>query len=236
MNFPILSIIIPLTVDQKIGHPLTDDLSKLRLGSIEIIFTLSEEDQRTSVAFPPIGPHLIKAIHAKASKANQMNCAATNSSGKFLWFLRSNNHLSTQTIEFINQKKFLVQTQSKPLLYYFDLGFFESKNYPMFINAMGAYLRSHVMKLPLGEQGLILSRKIFFQSGMFGLNWEAGEDFHFILKLKKNNFAIKSTNAKIYVNASEYHKVGWWKLTVANFLETYRMIKRFNTEYGNVKT
>lgn len=163
-------------------------------------------------------PNRIMWVESEIGRANQMNKGAEISDSEFLWFLHADSRFVKDT--FSSLIKSLEKNPND--LYYFDLEFLKDGPWFMFINAIGANIRSHVMGIPFGDQGLFLSKKNFNIIGGFPNDVPYGEDHVFVWRAWQKGITVSPTNAVIKTSARKYKTNGWLKITLLHLWLTLK--------------
>ena len=98
------------------------------------------------------------------------------------------------------------------------LGFFElafDRDGPRLaaLNACGANLRSHWLKMPFGDQGLLLPAHCFTALGGFDERVSYGEDHLLVWTARRAGLPIVGVGAALQTSARKYARHGWWRTT-----------------------
>ncbi len=151
----------------------------------------------------------ISWLNGKAGRAGQMNRAARHATGKYLWFLHSDSRFDEYAIRLL----MATLSEETPALFYFRLEFEPIKDGPTFLNAQGANLRSRILKMPFGDQGLCLPRETFFALGGYSETAQYGEDHLLVWAARHAGLPIREIPAVIRTSARKYEKNGWVSTT-----------------------
>jgi len=208
----LISVIIPLGLEEDAWRNLLKDLSALD-ANCEVIMVGPELPKQSEVTALLSGPTL-ELVDSPLGRAKQMNCAVNESNGEYLWFIHADSRLSKSAID---RALDLVNPQAKPQnlnpLYYFDLRFQNDGPFLTILNTVGVYIRCHILGIPFGDQGFLLSKETFFKLGGFPENSSYGEDHLLIWKAKHLGIKIISTGNAIYTSARKYRTQGWAQTT-----------------------
>ncbi len=205
-----ISVIIPIGPGESDLNELLRLLQGLPAKS-EIIFSVtappkeSVEPLRTRSGEPV----KISYVVGEAGRARQMNRAAELATGKHLWFLHADSLFNASAIEILI-KTINVET---PAICYFRLEFERNQSSPVHLNAYGANLRSRLLKLPFGDQGLCLPRETFFALGRYSELAPYGEDHLLVWAARHAGIPIREVPAVIRTSARKYSKNGWVSTT-----------------------
>ena len=156
----------------------------------------------------------LKCLVSEVGRGPQLNTGAEKCEGEFIWFLHADSRIKESAY-----KKLLLSLKKYPHdIHYFDLKF----NGPgkMLINEWGAKLRSDLLGMPFGDQGISLKKEIFTQVGGFKKTF--GEDHHFIWQAKLKGHKLRNTGAKIYTSARKYEQNGWLRTTLGHLILTFK--------------
>lgn len=199
-----LSVIIPLAPDETAWQNLLEDLAHLPEGC-ETLLIASEGTNE-----PPDLPASVHFLTAPPGRARQMNAGAKSARNKHLWFLHADSEIESKSI-----RKLLERIKKHPRsLLYFDLTFLSDGSPFMPLNAWGVYLRSHLLKVPFGDQGFCITKKLFEQIGGYPENVPYGEDHLFLWYARQKNIPITPVGATLFTSARKYRKNGWLKTTI----------------------
>ena len=202
-----LSVIIPIGPNETELPGIVADLVDLPAGT-EIIFALSEE-RETAFQVSGIPELACKTVYASPGRASQMNKAAGEAKGKFLWFLHADSKLSCDAISVLLKR---ISLEPNELLFH-ELRFLTGGPIAMPVNSAGVWFRSNVLKMPFGDQGFCIKRQLFHQLGRYPENVQYGEDHLFVWRALQRGIPVKSTGSVIHTSARKYANGGWFKIT-----------------------
>ncbi len=206
-----LSIVIPVKFQDDCWQDLVTELLSLP-GEFEIILVGPDFDNKKSDS-----PR-IRFEYCKEGRARQQNHGAQVASKTFVWFLHADSRLSNRPIQKIEEKL----KENSEAIYFFDLNFLTDGPRLMILNSIGAYLRSHILKMPFGDQGFFLARRTFFSLGMFDEAARYGEDHLFIWKAHYRRVPVIPANAELFTSARKYKNIGWITTTFRHVVLTYK--------------
>lgn len=159
----------------------------------------------------------IHYIHSIQGRALQQNTGAIAAKNNFLWFLHADSDLSLLNFEEIQD-----QVKSKQeVIGFFNLKFKTANKFRMALNELGTHFRSHVLKMPFGDQGFLITKKTFFKLGLFDQRVKYGEDHLLIWRAHQNKIKITFLGNSIISSDRKYSKNGWLKTTVSHLFYTY---------------
>lgn len=155
----------------------------------------------------------IELLVSKRGRASQMNRGAKISGEEFLWFLHADSRIEEESVD-----RLLDAVNRCPeALHYFDLEFLHDGPGMVYLNALGAYLRSKILGIPFGDQGFCISRENFFDLGQFPEHEKYGEDHLLVWRAKRKGLPIQSTNTFIKTSARKYQERGWMNTTLLHW-------------------
>ncbi len=203
---PQLSIIIPVAEQETAHSDLLHELQALPADT-EIILVRAEGssiDMPNDLALAP------RLLSSRKGRAEQMNAGAKAAVGQFLWFLHADSRLADNSLERLRQ----AMTEHPDSLIYFDLRFLADASPLMLLNALGAQLRSRLLKTPYGDQGFCLQRDLFVKLGGFPEGEPYGEDHLFVWKARQQGIRLFPARALLLTSARKYARNGWLRTTL----------------------
>lgn len=211
-----LSVIIPMAPQEQAWKDLLPDLGGLPPGS-EIIFALPQGTPLLDIAAPH--PWMqIRQISEGMGRAAQMNAAARMAEGTQLWFLHADSRLGQETIPALLRRL----GQYPDWLLYGDLKFMNDATPLMKLNEIGTWVRSRLLSMPFGDQGLCIRKKLFHEIGGYPENVKYGEDHVFVWRARQRGIVLRPIEAPIYTSARKYRERGWVKTTLRHVFLTYK--------------
>lgn len=160
------------------------------------------------------------------NRANAMNIGAQQAVNDYLWFVHADTKISQ---EHVNDLKLSLDKYPNRF-HYFDLSY-EKNN--VFLNSIGANVRSRILGLPWGDQAFCLSKEIFMKLNAYNENAHYGEDHLLIWQAHQKKIKLKRVPMAVISSAREYQKQGWLRLTIKRqflwikqvFPEVFKLIK-----------
>lgn len=212
-----ISIIIPIATGDESWRGLISDLKTIKNYS-EIILCGPEV-----IDFPKDWQELpnVRFLRASGGRAKQMNVAAAKANREVLWFLHSDSKFTSSTLASL---KVLFKTKLSGV-YFFNLGFFDGPPL-MAVNSLGVWFRSHCLKLPFGDQGFLMEKKLFEKLGGFPEDTPYGEDHLLIWKAHEMGSPVTPIPAKLLTSARKYTQGGWWSTTRNHLFLTFMQGKQ----------
>lgn len=220
-----LSVIVPVGPGDSISPVLRAQLQHVTLASELIVVCANADDSaRLQAAVPASAGVQWRFLVARPGRATQQNAGARAASGRWMWFLHADSELSSNTLPQL--AAFL--DRDEPALGFFDLRFLDDGPACMALNMLGAWLRSRWLRLPFGDQGLLLPRASFEQLGGFDAALPSGEDHDLVWRARRAGLPLQPLHATLYTSARKYAQHGWLTTTTAHLQTTWRQARRFS--------
>jgi hypothetical protein len=209
-----ISIVIPLAPDEDQWLTLCQDFGLLPAGTQVILVATTNSNIADNITnlqqqFPTL---LWQASYSEPGRAIQLNLGASIAINSFIWFLHADSlitrHNVTSLIKLINSKN------SQSSLFYFNLYFYDKATRKLWINEFGARIRSDILRLPFGDQGLCLSQQSFKTLGGYNEQAPFGEDHLLVWQAKHHGIKLKSCHTPLATSARKYQQQGWRALTL----------------------
>ena len=196
-----LSIIIP-TLNEEKNIANIENIAKQFYDS-EVLLVDGGSKDNTIKNLRKSKFNLIESI---PNRGKQLKTGAENSKGKWLFFLHADSVINANNVEEI--KKFINKNnQNNANVAYFKLGFIPKNNLSTLI-AFWGNLRTRILRLPFGDQGLLIERENYFFIGLHN-EIKIMEDIDLITRVPyKNRFLLKSY---IITSFRKYKKYGTLK-------------------------
>lgn len=171
-----ISVIVPVYNESSEIEKLTRQLIPYGNDCEIIIVDGGSTDNTRDILNSIHDDNRVSVMRTEKGRAVQMNAGAQASSGDILFFLHCDSMLPERFTEEIR----CVMASN-------DWGCFRltfpSHNFFMFTNRIASNLRALSRKLPFGDQGIFIDRKIFFEAGMFP-EIPIMEDYEFSLRMR----------------------------------------------------
>ena len=165
-----------------------------------------------------------KIINSLPGRANQLNAGATETTTDIVWFLHADSKILSETLGVFKKLSKL----DPRTIYYYDLVFTDG-SLLMHFNQIGVWLRSRLLKLPFGDQGLIMHKKLFFELGGYP-NEPIGEDLIFVRQSANKGIKIQALTAKLGTSARKY-KDKWISTTYQHLYWTFKLRKKADLNF-----
>jgi hypothetical protein len=209
-----LSIVIPIGPGDRAWVNLVDQLLPELPSGVEVVLSAAG-------SFPeggPVPPSPVRWVCGAPGRAQQLNRGAAAANGSSLWFLHADTRLDAGSTALVMRC-----LRARPgALWYFDLRFLDDGSPLMLLNTAGVWLRSHLLRLPFGDQGLALAADRFRELGGFREDVPYGEDHLLVWSARRAGMAVRSTGHPIYTSARRYAEQGWLATTTRHLRLTWR--------------
>lgn len=157
-------------------------------------------------------------------RALQQNAGARATTNPWLWFLHADSRLGPATLNALAR---VIKSDDGDGIGYFDLAFHDGPAL-MRVNACGAWLRSRVLGLPFGDQGLFMPRAAFERLRGFDERCARGEDHAMIWQAKRLGIPLRAAGAPLYTSARKYAEHGWLTMTARHVAMTWQQARVFS--------
>ncbi|WP_428035704.1 hypothetical protein [Amphritea sp.] len=202
-----ISVVIPVGPAETSLQPMIGQLACLQYSQ-KIIFVFCPASEHLMAQLPVSDQ--IESLTVAAGRARQLNAGAQRVVTGFIWFLHLDSRLSNTQWQMLNQSL----TRQPDALHYFDLRFLSDGNGPMWLNSLGANLRSRFLGLPFGDQGFCVSVAQFERLAGYPVEAVYGEDHLFIWRAHQNSIRLARVGAVLTTSARKYSTTGWGRLTL----------------------
>lgn len=199
-----LSVIIPLASDEQAWPNLRQDLQQLPNGT-EIIWV----SQHPIPNHPESLPQKIERwIQAPVGRANALNAGAEMAKHPWLWFLHADTRFSANTLDRLT----IALNNNSNAIHYFNLVYADSHS--LKLNAAGAWLRSHILGLPFGDQGFCMHKTVLSELNGYPEHVDYGEDHILMWRAKRFNIKVHCTGGSLITSGRKYQQHGWFRTTL----------------------
>lgn len=209
-NQPALEVIIPAGPGERAWEDLVMALPRHWMVCISAV-----------EARPPTLPDRVSWRRGPPGRGSQLNLAARASRARWLWFVHADCMPTQGAIEHIEQ----LSKSDDECLAYLDLGFLADGPALTVLNGWGANLRSRLLGLPYGDQGLCLPRLRFRKLGGFRTDLERGEDLDFVVRARAEGLPLRRLPAQMMTSARRYQDHGWLKTSWRHQINAWQLIR-----------
>lgn len=216
---PNVSLVVPIGPGDLAWQALVGDLTGIGPDA-EVLFVGSEREPADFHEL--VGKHGIACpvrwIATSPGRARQMNVGAGAAIGAYLWFLHCDSRLGVEAIPALDRSL----TMHPMAIHYFDLAFLNDGPAATRLNEIGVRVRSHILGMPFGDQGLCLSRVAFERLGRFNEDVAYGEDHLLVWAARRHRLPLRSVGAMISTSGRRYAAGGWLSTTATHLWRTCR--------------
>ncbi len=214
-----LSIIILTTPGDLSWTKLVGDFSLLSTGSeIILVGSKPQSDLVESSAKKSDTANRTFWIFAPENRATQLNLALQKCKNRWIWILSPECRVSPRALVALEES-----VQKHPdAIHYFDLDLPAEAPPIARLNSLAAWLRSRLLGLPFGNQGICTSRETLEKTGAFDPNLSANEDVQFIYQAKLKRIEIRPIALPLQVSNKKYSHEGWLNVTSQEFRESWK--------------
>lgn len=201
-----ISIIIPVLNEAKVIKQTLEQLTQY--SEIEII-VVDGGSQDETVAISQQTAKVITVIGK--GRAGQMNAGGNLAQSDILLFLHGDTQLPPNFIDLVTQ----TLDQHQTIAGAFELAIDGSSRSLRWIEML-VRMRSRILSLPYGDQGIFISKQAFIEAGGFN-DLPIMEDFEFIRRIKRRG-RIAIAPASVTTSDRRWQKLGVWQTTLINQL------------------
>ncbi|MEO0613797.1 MAG: TIGR04283 family arsenosugar biosynthesis glycosyltransferase [Pseudomonadota bacterium] len=212
-----LSVIIP-TLNAEAGLPAC--LESLVPGAVdglirEVIISDAGSSDATATIVEALGARL---VHGARGRGVQMITGATSARGTWLLFLHADTSLAPGWVSDVRRHLSERVAHGGHRVGVFSLAFDEDGLAPTLV-AVGAMLRTRLLKAPYGDQGLLIHRDDYAAIGGFA-PIPLFEDVDIIARVRRHfgRRAISVMRTRAVTSAVRYRQDGYARRVLRNFL------------------
>lgn len=214
-----LAIVIPCGPGEIAWRELLLQLNDL--AALETVLVVPDGEQ---VALDQPG---VTLVHSRIGRGVQMNAGAAATQSDWLWFLHADSRIDAATTSALH--RFMAADRDE--IGYFDLAFLDDGPRMVFLNERLANLRSRWLRLPFGDQGFLMHRRVFQALGGFSVTLQSGEDHALIWSARKRSVGIVPLRAPLYTSARKYARKGWSLTSIGHVWQTLHQVYRFSRRH-----
>jgi glycosyltransferase A (GT-A) superfamily protein (DUF2064 family) len=217
---PSLAIVIPAGPGDRAWEGLLPQLAAARAREVVLVLAQFEDDAVDQL------PANVTVVRSIAGRARQLNAGARRTDADWLWFLHADSRIVASTLDALHR---FVDADATAIGY-FDLRFLRDGPRLMFLNTLGAQVRSRMFGLPFGDQGLLMPRRVYDAIGGFDERLGMGEDHAAIWAAHALDIPLRALRAPVYTSARKYAQRGWWTTTREHVRSTVEQARRFSRQ------
>ena len=184
-----ISIITPIYNESAKIEMFLKELEQLS-GNFEVLFADGGSTDDTLAKIPDT----YRVIPCGKGRAVQMNTAAREAAGDYLWFVHCDSHLPVDAIQQI--------AASKGRFGCFHIGFDYDGPF-MKCNTFMSNRRAIMDHIAFGDQGIWMERKLFLEQGGFP-ELPIMEDYEFSRQMKRQNIKLHVLPGRIITSGRRY--------------------------------
>lgn len=204
MEIQKISIVIPVLNE---ANAIGDVLAQVgKACAVEVIVVDGGSHDETVTLAQSMG---VKVICATAGRANQMNAGAAVATGEILLFLHADTRLPSEFATLVRQALQDPKTVAGAFELQIDAQMWGLRTIEVMVN-----LRSRLLSLPYGDQGIFLKSSVFRKIGGFP-NLPIMEDFEFMRRLRTLG-KVAIVPASVLTSGRRWQKLGVVKTTALN--------------------
>lgn len=203
----LLSVIIPTINEEKVLAGTLENILHHGKQVEVVVVDGGSRDETVSVA-KEAGA---KVLRTAPGRAGQMNLGADRAQGDILLFLHADTRLPHSFYRLVCETMVRKEVAAGAFRLALD-----SKKKKLHCVAWGANIRSRILGLPYGDQGIFIRTSLFHELGGYP-DLPVMEDFAFIRKAKKKG-QIHMLDASVITSARRWQDLGVVRTTVINQL------------------
>ena len=207
-----ISLIIP-TLNEKENFSKVKNNIEL-LNSKEVFIIDGNSSDKTISTFSSLRK---KIIISSPSRGVQLHLGAQNAQENWFLFMHADTLLNNKNIKDINQ---FIKKKNYKKVGYFKIRF-DSNSISALIISYWAYIRTALLKLPFGDQCILIHRNYYQEIGGFA-PIPIMEDLDFILKVPKKNKVF--FNSTVQTSFRNYQENGVFKQCCKNIMNQIKFL------------
>jgi GT2 family glycosyltransferase len=222
-----LSVIVPVGPGDEAWRGLLPALAALPAdAALRLVACRPEDRDGPALAMAHGLPADRDWLLAPRGRARQLNAGARATRGEILWFLHADTRFDDAQGAVAAVR---AGASAQPgALGFFDLRFAGDGPGATAVNALGAWIRSHWLGLPFGDQGLFMARDTFERLGGFDEALPAAEDHALVWAARRAGVPLRAAGAAITTSARRYAEHGWARTTLRHLRLTAQQAWRFS--------
>lgn len=206
-----ISVVIPAGPRERAWPPLLGALDDF--GEVVLSCALGGD-------LPAVPPR-VRVVAAPAGRARQLNAGIAASTRPWLLLLHADSRFDGRA------PNALRAAPDGAYIGYFDLRFSGGPAL-MRLTAVGVWLRSRLLGLPFGDQGMLIRRDVLAQLGQFDERVEVGEDHALVWAGRRAGIPARPLRAPLWTSPRKYQELGWWRVTRAHAALTWSQARTWS--------
>ena len=207
-----ISLIIP-TLNEKENFSIVKKNIEL-LNSKEVVIIDGNSSDKTISTFSSLKKRI---IISSPSRGVQLHLGAQNAKENWFLFMHADTLLNNKNIKDINQ---FIKNKNYKKVGYFKISF-DSNSISALIISYWAFIRTVLLKLPFGDQCILIHRNYYQEIGGFS-PIPIMEDLDFILKIPKKNKVF--FNSTVQTSFRNYQENGVFKQCCINIMNQIKFL------------
>lgn len=183
--------------------------------AFSVILPLAAEELVPEALIALLPPDMEVILARGGSRAESLNAGAAVATGDHLWFVHADTQLTPGAITALQA----AAAQAPEALLFFDVGF--DGPAIMGLNGAGVRLRSHLLRLPFGDQALCLDADLFHRLGGYPAV-PRGEDHLLVWRAHRAGVPVRPVGAHVTTSSRRYARSGWARTTATHLVLTVR--------------
>lgn len=167
-------------------------------------------------------PNRIDWLQGPAGRGRQLNAAAQSSRARWLWFIHADCVPDERAVAEVRR----LCAGPDAALAYLELSFVNDGPRLTWLNAVGANLRSRLLALPYGDQGLCLPSDWFWRLNGFREDLDRGEDLDFVIRARAAGLPLRRLPGNIATSARRYREHGWLATSWRHQVNAWRLVRQ----------
>ncbi|AKS41875.1 glycosyltransferase [Wenzhouxiangella marina] len=160
-------------------------------------------------------------VEGDVGRGRQLNRGAAAASGRWLWFVHADSLPDQHAIDAVAE----ALANDARILAYHPLRFDPDGPRLSALNALGANLRSRLLGLPYGDQGVLIRRGDFQALGGFREDLARGEDLDFLVRARHAGVRLHALRGRMRSSARRYRDRGWLRTTIEHQIAAFHLIR-----------
>jgi rSAM/selenodomain-associated transferase 2 len=207
-----ISLIIPTLNEKENFNKVKKNIELL--NSKEVLIIDGNSSDKTISTFSSLKKRI---IISSPSRGVQLHLGAQNAKENWFLFMHADTLLNNKNIKDINQ---FIKKKNYKKVGYFKIRF-DSNSISALIISYWAYIRTVLLKLPFGDQCILIHRNYYQEIGGFS-PIPIMEDLDFILKIPKKNKVF--FNSTVQTSFRNYQENGVFKQCCINIISQIKFL------------
>lgn len=220
-----LTIIVPIGPKDQSWRSFVKTV-KRSCPEAHVIFVSTQEPLKRDLTYATKALPRLRWLVAPKGRGSQLNFGAKQAKTTHLWFLHCDTQFTKEAAGNLTRdpyQQLIAKIGQYPNeLWYFDLAFAEGAPPMMYVNQLGVYLRSHVLRMPFGDQGLACAKALWLEVGGFAEDAPYGEDHLFVWRTHRLGIRLRCVGETLWTSARKYQHHGWLLTTGRHLYLTFR--------------